>query len=61
MCTAQEYRKIAENQRRLAEQSDFPMMRDRYIASAERWEILAQEKSLTERDNVGPLVQEYFS
>lgn len=48
MCTAQEYRTIADNQRRLAALSDFPWMRDRYLASAERWDILALEKSVAE-------------
>jgi hypothetical protein len=60
MSTAQEYRKIAESQRRLAALSDFPLMRDRYIASAERWEILAQQKSLAE-PTAEPRGQEYFS
>ena len=48
MCTAHEFRTIAENQRRLAALSDFPWLRDRYLASADKWDVLAQAKSLTE-------------
>ena len=53
MCTAQEYRTIADNQRRLAALSDFPWMRDRYLESALRWEILALEKSVADASQVG--------
>ena len=53
MCTAQEYRTIADNQRRLAALSDFPLMRDRYLASADKWDFLAQEKSLAEGTQAG--------
>lgn len=61
MSTVQEYRRIAENQRRLAALADFPLMRDRYIASAERWEVLAQQKTLAEMSTVKARGQEYFS
>ena len=54
MCTAQEYRTIADNQRRLAALSDFPWMRDRYLESALRWEILALEKSVAEAGRGDP-------
>jgi len=48
MCTAQTFRLIAENQRRLAALSDIPWMRDRYLAAANKWDVLAQAKSSTE-------------
>lgn len=48
MCTAQEFRTIADHQRRLAALSDFAWMRDRYLASAEKWDVLAREQSLAE-------------
>lgn len=53
MCTAQEYRTIADNQRRLAALSDFPWMRDRYLESALRWDILALQKSVADACQVG--------
>jgi hypothetical protein len=61
MSTAQVYRKLAESQRRLAELSDFPLMRGRYLASAERWERLAQQKSLAEMPTGEARGQEYSS
>lgn len=54
MCTTQEYRTIADNRRRLAAFWDFPWMRDRYLASADKWEYLAQEKSLAGRSDAAP-------
>ena len=45
MCTAHEFRTIAENQRRLAALSDFPWLRDRYLASADKWDVLAQARA----------------
>lgn len=48
MCTAQELRRIADNQRRLASLSDFPLIRDRHFAAAAQWDQLAEEKTAGE-------------
>lgn len=52
MCTAQTFRIIAENQRRLAALSDIPWMRDRYLAAADKWDVLAQAKGSTEAGEI---------
>jgi hypothetical protein len=53
MCTAQELRRIADNQRRLAALSDFPLIRDRHFAAAAQWDRLAEERSVTEAAQSG--------
>ena len=52
MCTAQELRRIAYNQRRLAALSDFPLIRDRHFAAAAQWDQLAKERDATETAHV---------
>ena len=49
MPSAEESRGFAAAQRREAAQCDLQLMRERYLASAERWEAIADELEMTQR------------
>jgi hypothetical protein len=49
MPSSVEFRGFAAAQRREADLCALELMRDRYLASAERWEALAAEIEVTER------------
>jgi hypothetical protein len=52
MCTAQTFRFIAANQRRLLRFPISPWKRERYLAAADKLDVLAQAKRSTEaREN----------
>ena len=41
--TAETYRKMAQDQRAIASATALPMVRERHIRAAHRWDFLAQE------------------
>lgn len=41
--TAETYRKMAQDQRTIASASTLPMVRERHIRAAHRWDFLARE------------------
>jgi hypothetical protein len=60
MACALEYREFAEQQLSAARSAQLPLVRQRHLQAAERWQQLADEQERFELPALPKLRQEYF-
>ncbi len=61
MACSNEYREFAEQQFNAAERAELPLVRQRHLKAAERWQQLADEMEQFERPaRVAGMRQDYF-